>query len=402
MVVAEMPVVIRVLAIAFWGISSVAIGAMPVDTARSAHRQANGDLASIQSTKAKLEAELDLVARQIEKRKASAAGTKSADLDSLLRKSHELAASLESVSREEATAANRAEAARSELSNSLDAMLLKVEAQYAGATNKDEARHLVDEMKSLRIERDGLRASVTGVPLPVLTKSGDPTELIEQADALRDTADKLRRELKLLDVRIHELQEERELDRRMRESQGRSILFDESDRRLSDVAPSASFHPGSGPEASLDATGSRNGLFPPTSQPANFPAANSAPTNPGLPVGSPPFLPSGTTQGLTDNNPGAGTPGPSQVFGSAPRASATEDSSREPSPSVTEGLNPQEPPPGASSPFPPEVARPESSKPIDDNASLEDLVRRRTQVQRQSEDLLRRAGVLESQAQKLK
>ena len=62
--------------------------------------------------------------------------------------------------------------------------------------------------------------------------SDDPEDLLEQADALRDSEDKVRQRLQALRTRITEVREERELDRRMSDFLGEESMFDEQDRRL--------------------------------------------------------------------------------------------------------------------------------------------------------------------------
>ena len=64
------------------------------------------------------------------------------------------------------------------------------------------------------------------------TASDDPAELLEQADAVRDAEDKVRQRMEQLQTRIHELKDERDLDRRMNDFLGEESIFDEQDRRL--------------------------------------------------------------------------------------------------------------------------------------------------------------------------
>jgi hypothetical protein len=253
-------------------------------------------------------------------------------------------------------------------------------------------------MKSLRAERDALRRSPAGVSIPALsTGGGDPVELLEQADALRDGADKLGREIEQIDARIRELREERELDRRMRETSSEAAFLDENDPRLRVAAPAgANRLLGTGLNANAPASFDAKTGNPPDRSAGGAPPPSSPQMGTsGLPVGPPPVPGTGDTVpagGLTN-----GPSDPRLQFPSASRVSATQAASREPYPRATDGLDPKAPPPGSGSAFPPVTARPAPNT-IDENASLEDLERRRQAVRRQSQDLLNRATELEHQA----
>jgi hypothetical protein len=68
--------------------------------------------------------------------------------------------------------------------------------------------------------------------------SDDPDELAEQADAVRDEQDRLRKELARLDRRIGELANERRLDLQMRDFITDQEIFDEGSRLM--VVPRSS------------------------------------------------------------------------------------------------------------------------------------------------------------------
>jgi hypothetical protein len=91
--------------------------------------------------------------------------------------------------------------------------------------------------------------------------SDDPEDLLEQANALRDSEDKVRQQMKALQLRIAEIHRERELDRRMSDFLGEERLFDEQDRRLRSA--SAASRTGS-PTADTAAPG---GVFSATASP---------------------------------------------------------------------------------------------------------------------------------------
>jgi hypothetical protein len=90
-------------------------------------------------------------------------------------------------------------------------------------------------MRELRAERDAVRAALPASQVPALGRSDasdDPEDLLEQADALRDSEDKVKQRLKTLKARITEVREERDLERRMNDFLGEEAMFDEQDRRL--------------------------------------------------------------------------------------------------------------------------------------------------------------------------
>lgn len=90
-------------------------------------------------------------------------------------------------------------------------------------------------MRSVRGEREAVRAALPASQVPALegaARGDDPEDLLAQADALRDTQDKVRQRLQALKARITEVREERDLDRRMNDFLGEESMFDDQDRRL--------------------------------------------------------------------------------------------------------------------------------------------------------------------------
>jgi hypothetical protein len=96
-------------------------------------------------------------------------------------------------------------------------------------------QRIVAQMRALRAEREQTRVALPPSALPALESakaSEDPEDLLEQADALRDSEDKVRQRLRALEQRMAEVRDERDFDRRMNEFLGDESLFDEQDRRL--------------------------------------------------------------------------------------------------------------------------------------------------------------------------
>jgi len=86
-------------------------------------------------------------------------------------------------------------------------------------------RQLIVQMRSLRAEREQVRAALPAASVPALEaprSSDNPEDLLEQADAARDNEDKVRRELRALEGRIAETREERAFDRRLNDFLGTS------------------------------------------------------------------------------------------------------------------------------------------------------------------------------------
>jgi hypothetical protein len=101
---------------------------------------------------------------------------------------------------------------------------------------KEERTELIARMRMLRKERDELRNRMPLGPLPgeIHSAAGeeDVTHLIERADALRDSADKVWRELRGVETRLKEARAEKAIERRMRHFLREDALFEEHDRKL--------------------------------------------------------------------------------------------------------------------------------------------------------------------------
>jgi hypothetical protein len=205
---------------------------------RSEVSQAEGRQRALQARRTALQGELDEVVRKIEARKAAErrAGPLFTDpeLDRLLRRSQALSDELTSLLGVERKEAEALASGRARLIAELDAQIAALRDRWASAERAERVA-LVPRIKALRAERDALRGSLPASPAPGVgvAASDDPEELRQQADALYDTEDKLRREEKAVAARIDELRAERDLERRMGEFLREGALFDEGDRRIS-------------------------------------------------------------------------------------------------------------------------------------------------------------------------
>lgn len=225
---------LAVAALASGGFPAAAFAATGAE-ARAEVQRAREGADGLRTQQHQLRTELNEVAGRIEELKAQQRGRllPGGELPALLRRSQELSGSLTAV---EASLA-RAEAEVQQRSAALvDALDGEVEAARASldSSSREARRGLMEKIRALRRERDQLRSQLPAGRLPQVKgqDSDDPVDLLEQADTLRDTQDKVAARLKALDRRIAELKREQELDRRMGEFLDEEHAFDERDRRF--------------------------------------------------------------------------------------------------------------------------------------------------------------------------
>jgi hypothetical protein len=208
-----------------------------LDVARAQAQTARAGVRSLRERQQTLRGELNGLASRIETLKAERQGklTSSGELDQALRRSQELSGELTGLAQSVATAESESERAHMALHAALSEELTRVKAAWDAATGRPERAQLVSRMRELRTERDAVRAALPASKLPALSpadSSDDPEDLLEQADALRDSEDKVKQRLGALKARISELREERDLERRMNDFLGEEAMFDEQDRRM--------------------------------------------------------------------------------------------------------------------------------------------------------------------------
>jgi prefoldin subunit 5 len=208
-----------------------------VDALRAEARTARTHVRELRDRQQTLRAELNTLAGRIEQLKAEHKGRLVAvpELETALRRSQELSGELTGLAQSLAGAETEAGRRNLALHTALSDELARVHAAW-DATNDREARaRLIARMRELRTERDAVRSALPPSQVPALDRtesSDDPEDLLEQADALRDSEDKVRQRLQALRARITEVREERELDRRMSDFLGEESIFDEQDRHL--------------------------------------------------------------------------------------------------------------------------------------------------------------------------
>ncbi len=212
-------------------------GASELEAVRTKAQVARTEVRGLRGKQQALRDELNRLAARIEALKAERQGklTAGAELETALRRSQELSGELTGLAQAVAGAEGEAERANLALYTALSSELERVRAAWDGVTERGARAELLSRLRTLRAERDAVRAALPPSRVPALDKaeaSDDPEDLLEQADALRDTEDKVRQRLTALKSRIVEVREERALERRMRDFLGEDSMFDEQDRQL--------------------------------------------------------------------------------------------------------------------------------------------------------------------------
>lgn len=223
-----------------------ALGAGSIDALRASQRSTREQLSALKTEQLSRRNELSQVSQRIEQLKAESKGKllPGSELDAALKRSQELSSTLTGLAAQSSSREGELEAANLALLAGLTDELARLRADFDRQTDRAARARLIGTMKSLRQERDGIRASLPAAKVPSLEglrPSDDPETLLEQADLLRDNEEKLQKELKALDARIGERRQEVELDRRVQRFMGEESMFDDQDRRLrvQHVQPSA-------------------------------------------------------------------------------------------------------------------------------------------------------------------
>ncbi|WP_375771037.1 TetR family transcriptional regulator [Archangium gephyra] len=208
-----------------------------VDSLRTEARTARTQVRDLRDRQQVLRAELNTLAGRIEQLKAEHKGRLVAgpELETALRQSQELSGQLTGLAQSLAGAETEAERRNLALHTALSDELARVRAAWDATPDREARSKLIARMRDLRTERDALRSALPASQVPALDRreaSDDPEDLLEQADVLRDSEDKVRQRLQALRGRITEVREERELDRRMSDFLGEESMFDEQDRRM--------------------------------------------------------------------------------------------------------------------------------------------------------------------------
>jgi hypothetical protein len=208
-----------------------------LEAVRAKAQAARTEVRTLRERQQALRGELNGLAERIEALKAAQQGklTPSAELDQALKRSQELSGTLTGLAQSVASAEGESGRAHLALHEVLSEELSRVKAAWDSTENRQDRARLVSRMRELRAEREAVRAALPASQVPALGRadtSDDPEDLLEQADVLRDSEDKVKQRLKTLKARIAEVREERDLERRMNDFLGEEAMFDEQDRRL--------------------------------------------------------------------------------------------------------------------------------------------------------------------------
>lgn len=208
-----------------------------LESARAKAQAARTEVRTLRERQQALRGELNGLAERIATLKDERQGklTSGTELDQALKRSQELSGTLTGLAQSVASAEGDSERAHLALHAALSEELARVKSAWDATENRQERSRLVARMRELRTERDAVRSALPASQVPELGRadaSDDPEDLLEQADALRDSQDKVKQRLKALKARITEVREERDLERRMSDFLGEEAMFDEQDRRL--------------------------------------------------------------------------------------------------------------------------------------------------------------------------
>jgi hypothetical protein len=230
--------------------------------------------------------ELEVLAKRIEELKLRQRNrlVTGGELDGALRRSQELSTELGASEREVAAAQASVQRASSALVTALTARIDAVTQAWERTGDREEKTRQMETLRALKAEREALREQLPAeAPLRLVETSDDPVKLKQQADALRDSEDKVRRRIRELTERLETARADIELDRRMNEFLGDEALFNEKDRRVrrsqSSARPEALLDRAAGPDIQAEATT--------TGPPGNLGGSPTAPGGPSSPQGSP-------------------------------------------------------------------------------------------------------------------
>lgn len=256
------------------------VAAPVLDAPREALERTEQSVRGLVGRQAALRGELNPLSARIEalKRHRAPLG-KRGGLDEALRKSQELSQTLEEIAIALVTARGREQAAAGALDGALAQSIMEKRRAWEAARTVPERRSLANNIRTLWTERERLRAFLPVERLPGLNpnrESENPGELLEQADALRDTEDKVRLQLVRVNARLADVRDERALEERMNAFVGTEALMDEQSSALrvtrSGSVTSIAPLPGTSPAVAAGVA-----VQPPTTMAAPGTAGSSAP-----------------------------------------------------------------------------------------------------------------------------
>ncbi|MDQ3262079.1 MAG: TetR family transcriptional regulator [Myxococcota bacterium] len=211
------------------------VAAAPADPLAEVQRM-GGETDALRERQLALRTELNAVGDRIEALKSQGRRLlRREDLDSALRRSQELSTELTAIATRISQTDEARHQAQQRVVDGLSAQLEALRVQLEATLDREQRRQLISRMRQLRADRGRYSAALPqgdGVPTLSSASPDDPEDLLEQADALRDSRDKVNRRLASVQQRLEQLRGEQELERRMNEFVGEESLFDESDRRL--------------------------------------------------------------------------------------------------------------------------------------------------------------------------
>lgn len=204
-------------------------------------RAARDTLGPLYEQQAAAREELNRVSARVDGLKGKRGLLERRQLNEALQESQAVSQRLAQLSRMIAMAQARVQERGATLAEALTKALAEDRARWVQQVDRTQRLTLLEEMRRLRTEREavtqGLAAGKDTAAARIPAAGGeatseDPVELLAQADALRDAEDKLHRELKTVETRLAEAEDERRLSARMGAFSREEDLFDEQVRSL--------------------------------------------------------------------------------------------------------------------------------------------------------------------------
>ena len=246
----------------------------------------------------RLAAQVDAVAGEIRRRKASQSGAKllpDLTLEELLQRSQEMSRQLMELNRQvERMARTRSDNLRQ--LNQLYGQWMDQLGEQIKQSMEPRSQELLDLLARARLEREQIRRQLdqkafSAPPLKTesMARSEDPEELREQTDVVRDEQDKLRRRLRQIESQIAEVEAEKRLERNLRDFVEEQSLFGEDLRTLRfrrSSQDAAARDTASGSQETVAPTSNNTASSAPGSQPSDTPAAGTGGSGTGVSDGS--------------------------------------------------------------------------------------------------------------------
>src|SRR5258707_5377676 len=224
-------------AIAMLFAASPGLGASSLDALRAASEHSFQQLSKLRAEETISRGQLDSVDAQITQSKGQTKDKllPGRQLQDLLRRSQELSNKLTDLATAIAAQESDLQHRNGLLMDALTQEIARLRYDWEISNGRGDRSDLVRATRSRGSEQQRIRGRLPETTLPTFAggkASDDPEDLMEQADTLRDSEDKVRRQLLAVNAQIADAREQRDLERRMGEVLADQSIFDEHDRRF--------------------------------------------------------------------------------------------------------------------------------------------------------------------------